>query len=76
MRTCTKDPISLNDVTDLDSAPFTVEGEGESAVKIYFESVRNMQEYLEMEEHGAFNTPGVRGIYDEIADNPDTGTIN
>ncbi|MGB5178657.1 MAG: hypothetical protein WBP44_08015 [Gammaproteobacteria bacterium] len=33
----TLDPISLNDVTDTENAPYLVEGEGQKALKIYFE---------------------------------------
>ena len=44
MITTTLDPITLNDVTDLENAPYVVEGDG--ALKIYFESEKNKQEYL------------------------------
>ncbi len=76
MRTSTLDPISLEDVTDLEKAPFVIEGEGDAAIKIYFKSEENRREYLEMEVHGASNSTGLKQIYDAVADNPITGTIN
>lgn len=76
MRTSTLDPISLEDVTDLENAPFVIEGEGDSAIRIYFRSEDNRREYLEMEVHGASNSAGLKQIYDAVADNPITGTIN
>jgi hypothetical protein len=76
MRVTTLDPISLEDVTDLDHAPYVIEGEGESAIRIYFCSEENRREYLEMEMHGAENSPGLKRLYDAAADNPITGTIN
>lgn len=48
MRTSTRDPISGNDVRVLDTAPFVVEGKGDDALKIYFESEDNKQAYLEL----------------------------
>ena len=76
MRVTTLDPMSLNDVTDLDNAPFVIEGEGESAMKIYFESEANRAEYLEMETHGSGDLSGLKAIFDGMADNPNTGSIN
>ena len=76
MITSTRDPITLNDVTDLDNAPFIIEGSGDSALKIYFESEANKQEYLATEVHRALNTAGLKSIFDDVADNPITGTIN
>lgn len=49
MRVTTTDPISGNDVADLDNKPFIIEGEGESALKIYFESLANKASYAEIE---------------------------
>lgn len=52
MRICTTDPISGRDVTDLEKAPFAIDGTGESALKIFFESEANRAEYLGIEvEH-------------------------
>lgn len=78
MRIITLDPITLNDVTDIDNAPFIVEGEGASALKIYFESEHNLQEYLDTPMHGSDGASGaaLNGIFDAMADNPDTGSIN
>ncbi|MGD2140530.1 MAG: hypothetical protein PVH25_09055 [Burkholderiales bacterium] len=76
MLTTTRDPISMNDVTDLENAPFVVEGTGDSALKIYFESETNKREYLDIELHGSDNMSGLRKIYDDMADNPNTGSIN
>jgi hypothetical protein len=45
MITTTLDPISLNDVIDIENAPYIVEGEGQNALKIYFESEANRLEY-------------------------------
>ena len=76
MLTTTRDPISMNDVTDLEHAPFVVEGSDDSALKIYFESEANKQEYLDIELHGSDNMSGLKKIYDDMADNPNTGSIN
>jgi hypothetical protein len=52
MRVSTTDPISGNDVRDTASAPFVIEGAGEGALKIYFESEQNRLAYLDIElEH-------------------------
>lgn len=52
MRICTTDPISGRDVTDLGKAPFIIDGTGDSALKIFFESEANRSEYLGVElEH-------------------------
>jgi hypothetical protein len=76
MITVTRDPITLNDVQDLASAPFVVEGQDDKAVKIYFESESNRDEYLGMESHEGVNSSGLKKIFDEMAENPDTGSIN
>lgn len=76
MITVTRDPITLNDVTDLDNAPYIIEGSGRSAMKIYFESEANRQEYLATEIHGSVNSSGLKRIFDDIADSPITGSIN
>ena len=70
------DPISLEDVTELDSAPSVIEGEGKNAIKIYFQTEQNRREYLEMEVHGSSNSAGLKKIFDDAADSPITGTIN
>ncbi|MCC7278557.1 MAG: hypothetical protein IT487_09595 [Chromatiaceae bacterium] len=76
MMTFTRDPITLNDVTNLEDAPFIIEGSGDSSIKIYFESEANKQEYLETEVHGSLNSEGLKSIFDDIADCPITGSIN
>ncbi len=76
MRTTTLDPMTLNDVIDLNNAPFVIEGEGDNAMKIYFESEQNREEYLNMEMHGSGDLSGLKDIFDAMADNPDTGSIN
>jgi hypothetical protein len=63
-------------VEDTENAPFVVEGHGESALKIYFESEANKQEYLGIELHGSDGISGLKNIYDAMADNPNTGSIN
>lgn len=74
MITTTLDPITLNDVTDLENAPYVVEGDG--ALKIHFESEENKQEYLNITVHGSDDMSGLKNIYDDMADNPNTGSIN
>jgi hypothetical protein len=76
MITTTLDPISLNDVTDLENAPYVIEGEGQNTLKIYFESELNKQEYLNTPLHGSDGMSGLKKIYDDMADNPNTGSIN
>jgi hypothetical protein len=46
MRISTTDPITLNDVQNPEGHPFVIEGSGESALKIYFESEATKNEYL------------------------------
>jgi hypothetical protein len=48
MMVSTTDPITLNDVTDPESHPYVIEGEGPNAIKIYFESEATKQEYLDI----------------------------
>lgn len=76
MITVTRDPISLNDVKDLASAPFVIEGQADKAMKIYFESEATREEYLNVEVHEGVNSSGLKKIFDEMAENPDTGSIN
>ena len=47
MRYQTTDPITGNDVNSLENAPFVIEGSGEDALKIYFESEQSKQAYLD-----------------------------
>ncbi len=76
MITFTRDPITLNDVSNLAEAPFVVEGQGSGMIKIYFESEANKQEYLATEVHGGVQSSGLKQIFDDMADNPNTGSIN
>lgn len=48
MRVSTTDPITLHDVPDPESHPFVIEGQGDDAIKIYFENEENRQAYLEI----------------------------
>lgn len=74
MLVSTRDPITLNDVTDLDNAPFVIEGEGPNALNIYFENEANKAEYLDIPLHTANAT--LSEAYAKIADSDITGTIN
>lgn len=76
MITTTLDPITLNDVTNIDNAPYVIEGQGDSALKIYFESEQNKQAYLDTPVHGSDDMSGLNRIYDDMAENPNTGSIN
>ena len=68
--------ISLNDVNDTESAPYILEGAGQNALKIYFESEANKLEYINTPLHGSDDMSGLKNIYDDMADNPNTGSIN
>ncbi|MGB3919318.1 hypothetical protein J9253_04970 [Thiothrix litoralis] len=72
MRVCTLDPITLEDVTDLENAPFIMDGD----LKIYFQSEANKCEYLDIPMHGGENSPGLKKIFDDMADCSITGSIN
>jgi hypothetical protein len=76
MITSTLDPITLRDVIDIENAPFVIEGSGSGEMKIYFESEANKLEYLNTETHGSLNTSNLTRIFNEMADNPNTGSIN
>ena len=74
MRITITDPISGNDVTNIDSAPFVVEGSGNDALKIYFESAQNKQAYVAfMQEY--YESDSI-DFYNTIAENETMGTIN
>lgn len=45
MITTTLDPISLNDVIDTETAPYLVEQDGDTVLKIYFETEANRARY-------------------------------
>ena len=46
------DPISMQDVSDIENAPYVIEGQGHKKFKIYFESEANKAVYLNMPLHG------------------------
>lgn len=48
MRIETTDPITLVTIRDLTGHPFVIEGEGENALKIFFENEASRKEYLEI----------------------------
>ncbi len=48
MRISTTDPITLNDIPDPENHPYVIEGEGDSALKIYFESEKTKKEYMDI----------------------------
>lgn len=48
MRISTTAPITLNDVRDPEGHPFVIEGSGEAALKIYFESEETKRAYLDI----------------------------
>jgi len=72
MRISTLDPISMNDVTDTESAPYVIDGD----LKIYFESEANKNEYLDIPLHGALNSEALNKVFDDASDSPITGSIN
>ena len=74
MITSTLDPITLNDVTDLENSPYVIEGN--DLLKIYFESEENRQEYINIIIHGSADTSGLKNICDDLTDNPNTGPSN
>ena len=45
----TTDPVSLNDVPDIDNHPCLYEGDGDNGLEIYFENEENKKIYMEME---------------------------
>lgn len=49
MRVTTRDPMTGNDVTDRETAPFVIEGSGENPLKIHFESEQSRREYLKIQ---------------------------
>ena len=45
MRISTTDPITMNNVTNPATHPFVIEGQGQNAIKIYFESEKTKHIY-------------------------------
>ncbi len=76
MRITTTDPMTGNEVRDTAKAPFVVEGRGEDAIKIFFESAASGEEYLEVCAESAKPDARVDGAYNQTRDEAITGTIN
>jgi len=52
MMISTTDPITLRDIKDPETHPFVIEGTGDNALKIFFESEETRKAYLDIEvEH-------------------------
>ena len=49
----TTDPVSLVDIQNPEAHPFIIEGEGDNALKIYFENEENKNTYLGFEAEGS-----------------------
>ena len=49
----TRDPVTLQEISDLEAHPCLYEGDGENGVEIYFENELTKQYYLgmELEDH-------------------------
>jgi len=62
------------DVTNLDNAPFVVEGGSDNALKIHFESEQSGQEYLTSAAKSVDRTSV--DAYKQIANNEPMGAIN
>ena len=74
VRITTIDPMTGNEVTDLESAPYVIEGTGRDALKIYFENENSKEGYLLFEAENADTR--VIDCYNEINSNETMGTIN
>ena len=66
MRVTTRDPITGNDVEDRRKAPFVVEGKGDDALVIYFESEQSRKVYLAIPTR--LPTPRSLELYRQIED--------
>jgi hypothetical protein len=62
----------MNDVTDIETAPYVIDGD----LKIYFESEENKCEYMDIPLHGAMNSQALNKVFDDASDSPITGSIN
>ena len=47
----TTDPITLRDVSDIESHPCVYDGDGENGVEIYFENYQTREDYLSLQPH-------------------------
>lgn len=72
MRISNLDPITLNDVTDLETAPYAIDGD----LKIYFETEQNKNEYLDIPIHGSENSEALTRIFNDAGESSITGSIN
>lgn len=66
MITATIDPMTLYKVTDIDHAPYVVEGKGPHALKIYFENEASKLKYLSSPLHNPDNS--LLGAYTKSSD--------
>ncbi len=76
MRVTTTDPMTGNEVTETENAPFVLEGEGDDALKIHFESEASRQKYVDFSAESDTTDAGVVDAYNQLGDNETTGTIN
>ncbi|MCG6984521.1 MAG: hypothetical protein LJE61_04845 [Thiocapsa sp.] len=76
MRITTTDPMTLNDVTDLETAPFVIDGSGSDAMEIYSESGASRMESLEPMGQEETLAPELIDKYNAIADDEIMGGIN
>lgn len=76
IRISTTAPITLNDVTDMENSAFVIEGQREGAIKVYSETEQNQDMYLAIGLHGSGDLSGLKWIFDAMAENPHTGSIN
>jgi hypothetical protein len=74
MRVITFDPVSMNVVVDVETAPFVIEGSGPDALKICFETEANKSRYLEIPLYTANSM--LLAAYSEYADTGITGAIS
>jgi hypothetical protein len=58
----TTDPITGEQLESLDLRPYVIEGEGQLAVKIYFESEETRRTYLQRHHNGDTISMGKSGI--------------
>ncbi len=59
MLVSTLDPISMNHVADIDTAPYVIDGDGPHALKIYFENEMNKAKYINMPLQRAVGMPSL-----------------
>ncbi|MEM8844340.1 MAG: hypothetical protein AAGB35_04775 [Pseudomonadota bacterium] len=64
MQTLTIDPMTGNEVSELNSALSIVDGTGENAIKIYFESEASLNEFIEFRKD---DEPASNSSYEQIA---------